>query len=239
MHTIEGNSLPGKYSFCRGREHHMNLPTSKTLAKVVWIALIPAGIFVIIFGITGVFVANRDNLPAFLPVAYAMVLGGLALIGTSAYKISRIRAKERVYARDYLGVGEQVLGEWRYGVWVGFLRRQKILVVLTNQSLMAINQRTRRLFFEARLSDLSAVAKNRRTESHFSHSFVYLETQRGSRGPGLGMGSASGTSDGVSRVIGDIDFFMGDKLVYWITGVSDPDGVVETIRVVQKSARVA
>jgi hypothetical protein len=135
----------------------------------------------IIFGTAGVAYANIHNLPAFLPVGYAIILAGFASIGLAIYKISRIRAKERVYARDYLGAGEQVLGEWRYGIWVGFLRRQKILVVLTNQSLMAINQGTGRIFFEARLSDLSAVAKNRRTESHFTHSFSHLETQRGNR----------------------------------------------------------
>lgn len=201
--------------------------------------MIPVGIFVIIFGIVGTVVANMNNLPAFMPVAYSMILGGLGLIGLSIYKLARIRAKERVYARDYIAAGEQILDEWRYGVWTGFLRRQKVLVVLTNRRLIAINQGTRHQFLEGKLSELSAVAKNRRTISHFSHSFVNLQAQRGNSGPGLGIGSSSGTSSGVARVVGDIDFFVGNKLVFWMIGVNDPDGVVETLKVVQKATTAA
>jgi hypothetical protein len=217
----------------------MSILSSEILIKLAWIALIPASIFVIIFGIAGIVVANMNHLPAFIPVAYSMILGGFGIIGLSIYKLARVRAKERVYARDYVTTGEQILEEWRYRVWIGFLRWQKVLVVLTNQRLIAINQGTRHQFFEGKLTELFAVAKNRRTISHFSHSFVHLETQRGNSGPGLGIGSSAGTSSGIARVVGDIDLFVGGKLVYWMIGVNDPDGVVETIRVIQKSATVA
>ena len=217
----------------------MSILTSAALIKLAWIGLIPVGIFVIMFGIAGVFVANRDNLPAFLPVSYSIILGGLGLIALGIYKLARVRAKERVYARDYITTGEQILDEWQYGVWVGFLRRQKILVVLTNERLLAVNQGTRRQFFEAKVDELSAVAKNRRTISHFSHSYSYMETQRGNSGPGLGVGSGSGTSSGVARVVGDVDFFVGNKLVFWVVGVNDPDGVVETLKVIKKAPTAA
>jgi hypothetical protein len=101
--SIEGSNLPEHYSASRGAQYSMSFLNSVNWVKVAWAALIPFAIFVIIFGTAGVGYANMHNLPAFLPVSYAMVLAGFASIGLAIYKISRIRAKERVYARDYLG----------------------------------------------------------------------------------------------------------------------------------------
>lgn len=209
--------------------------------SIAWKALMVFGIMVVLWGIFGNIVASVQKRPDLLDVGYFVMTIGFGLFALGMYKVMHKRSKDRVSPEDYLASGEQMLEQWRYRVWTGFFRSYKVLTILTNQRLLAINQRKKTVFFESSVGNIVAVAKNRRSISHFSHNFAHMTSsnQSANGGPGIGLGASSGTSDGVSRTVSDIDFFIGIKCVFWMTGVNDPDSVVETISVIRKATRVA
>jgi len=213
--------------------------------KIGWYTLTFFGMLVAIFGVFGnlVVMSHLDFEPEVLNAGYVVISIGLGLMGLGLFKLKRMKSKmDDMPVVHGLGPNEEVLDKWPYRVKTGFLRYDKLVAVLTNQRFLACDYMTRRMFFQCNLSEIVAVAKNRKMVSDFSHSFSHImyNNQFGSSGSSYGpsFGSSSGSSHGISQTIGDLDIMKGNKLVFWLTGLSDPDSIVERIRVIQHSRLV-
>lgn len=194
----------------------------------------------VFFGVFGNAAVLTDHTlePEVLNVGYLVMGIGFAVFGYSIYRIIKINIMIRTIPPiKGLRADEQVLETWRYRVTTGFLRWDNEVAVLTNTRILIGDVKTQTMTHEWNLSEIDIVATNRRNHSSFSHSFFHTSSQNGGNS-GSNWGRSTGSSSGVSKTLGDLEFIQNGRIVFSITDVPDPDGIVERIRIIKKNLQI-
>ena len=210
------------------------------MEKLRWKILSAIGLIIVFFGLFGNAAVLTDHTlgPEVLNVGYLVMGIGFAVFGFAVYRIIKINTMmNTIPPIKGLESDEQVLETWRYRVTTGFLRWDNEVAVLTNNRILIGDAKTQTMTHEWNLSEIDIVSTNRRNYSSFSHSFFQTSSQNGGTS-GSNWGRSTGSSSGVSKTLGDLEFIQNGRIVFSITNVPDPDGTVERIKIIKNNSKI-
>ena len=205
------------------------------MEKLRWKILSVIGLIILFFGIFGNAAVLTDHTlgPEVLNVGYLVMGIGFAVFGFGVYRIIKINIMiSTIPPIKVLRADEQVLETWRYRVSTGFLRWDNEVAALTNSRILIGDAKTQMMTREWDLSEIDIVATNRKNYSSYSHSFFHTTSQN-TGGAASSWGRSSGSSSGVSKTLGDLEFIKKGRIVFSISNVADPDGIVSRIRAIK------